>query len=90
MSLGGQVTGLLVETHDGRPTKIEGNPDHPYSLGAATAMQQASILGLYDPDRSAQGCCEGGKESSWPEFEACRQSALAGRRHRAAVPERDR
>ena len=38
MSLGGHVQGLLVETHDGRPTKIEGNPDHPTSLGAATAL----------------------------------------------------
>ncbi len=71
MTLGGQATGLLVETHDGRPTKIEGNPDHPVSLGAATAMQQASILGLYDPDRSAR-FLENGAETkkSWPEFQA--------------------
>ena len=54
MSIGGHVTGLLVETHDGRPTKIEGNPEHPHSLGAATAMQQALVLGVYDPDRSAK------------------------------------
>src|SRR6202049_4188430 len=51
-SLAGQVSGLLVETHDGRPTKIEGNPDHPSSQGAATALMQGSILNLYDPDRS--------------------------------------
>jgi len=71
MTLGGQATGLLIETHDGRPTKIEGNPDHPVSLGAATAMQQASILGLYDPDRSAR-FLENGAETkkSWPEFQA--------------------
>ena len=87
MSLGGQVTGLLVETHDGRPTKIEGNPDHPCSLGAATAMQQASILNLYDPDRSRK-VLEGGKESSWQKFEAYREVALAGRWIGAAVPER--
>jgi MoCo/4Fe-4S cofactor protein with predicted Tat translocation signal len=70
-SLGGQATGLLVETHDGRPTKIEGNPDHPSSLGKATAMQQASVLGLYDPDRSSR-FLESGKETkkSWPEFTA--------------------
>ena len=61
-ALGGQVTGLLVETHDGRPTKIEGNPDHPFSLGAATAFQQASLLSLYDPDRSGR-FLESGKES---------------------------
>src|SRR5580704_11684906 len=63
MSLGGQSTGLLIETHDGRPTKIEGNPDHPVSQGAATAMQQATILGLYEPDRSAR-LLQGANEST--------------------------
>jgi molybdopterin-containing oxidoreductase family iron-sulfur binding subunit len=69
MSIGGHVTGLLVETHDGRPTKIEGNPDHAHSLGAATAMQQALVLGMYDPDRSAK-VLKGGKESNWSALEA--------------------
>src|SRR6516165_9723475 len=52
MTLGGVAVGLLVESHLGRPTKIEGNPDHPASLGATDLFHQASILGLYDPDRS--------------------------------------
>jgi molybdopterin-containing oxidoreductase family iron-sulfur binding subunit len=69
MSLSGGVSGLLVEAHDGRPTKIEGNADHPGSLGAATAMQQAAILGLYDPDRSTM-VLEGGKPSDWNKFAA--------------------
>ncbi|MES1260842.1 MAG: TAT-variant-translocated molybdopterin oxidoreductase, partial [Acidobacteriota bacterium] len=42
---------VLVETHEFRPTKVEGNPEHPASLGSADVPTQASILGLYDPDR---------------------------------------
>lgn len=77
MSLGGETTGLLVETHDGRPTKIEGNPDHPNSLGAATALQQASVLGVYDPDRSGR-VLEKGAGSNWQKFEAYLKTLALG------------
>ena len=69
MPLGGVSTGLLVESNDGRPTKIEGNPKHPSSLGACSAYAQASVLGLYDPDRS-QAVYRDGKRSSWEDFQA--------------------
>ena len=52
MTTGGYARGLLVESHLNRPTKVEGNPDHPASLGATTIFEQASVLNLYDPDRS--------------------------------------
>jgi Fe-S-cluster-containing dehydrogenase component len=60
----GFARGILVETHEGRPTKIEGNPDDPESLGATDAITQASILSLYDPERSRAPLCAG-QPSSW-------------------------
>jgi molybdopterin-containing oxidoreductase family iron-sulfur binding subunit len=64
MTLDGYATGLLVESHGGRPTKVEGNPDHPASLGAAGVFEQASLLGLYDPQRARTVRDRGGR-SSW-------------------------
>jgi MoCo/4Fe-4S cofactor protein with predicted Tat translocation signal len=49
---GGYATGVLVESNDGRPTKIEGNPQHPASLGSTDAFTQGAVLNVYDPDRS--------------------------------------
>src|SRR6476660_3467045 len=59
--------GLIVESHEGRPTKIEGNPSHPSTLGASSSFVQASVLGLYDPDRS-QSVTFQGSPKSWSDF----------------------
>ncbi len=77
MSLGGVATGLLVESHEGRPTKIEGNPDHPGSLGATDLFAQASVLTLYDPDRS-QSVLQLGEIRPWSAFLTSVKSALSG------------
>jgi len=67
MPLNGRAYGLVVESFDGRPIKIEGNKNHPASRGAATSLAQASVLNLYDPDRSKE-VLEGGKTSTWEAF----------------------
>ena len=51
--LNGYAIPVLVRTVDGRPIKVEGNPDHPLSRGATDIFAQAAVLGLYDPDRSS-------------------------------------
>ncbi len=81
IALGGFGTGVLVESHDGRPTKIEGNPAHPASLGATDAVQQATLLGLYDPDRS-QVVTNGGQIRPWSALLAAVRAALEGQRER--------
>jgi molybdopterin-containing oxidoreductase family iron-sulfur binding subunit len=72
VSLGGYAQPVLGRTHVGRPTKLEGNPDHPASLGRCDAFTQAAILRLYDPDR-APAPRNNGQESSWQAFQQHQQ-----------------
>ncbi len=73
MPFGGDAVGILVESHEGRPTKIEGNPDHPSSLGATDTFAQAAILDLYDPDR-AKTPTYAGDIRTWARFQEEAQS----------------
>jgi MoCo/4Fe-4S cofactor protein with predicted Tat translocation signal len=79
MPLGGGATGLLVESHEGRPTKVEPNPQHPASLSGTDVFSQASVLSLYDPDRS-QTLTYLGEISTWSAFLGALGSSLAVQR----------
>lgn len=81
MTLGGIATGLLVKSNMGRPTKVEGNPDHPASLGATDTFTQASVLTLYDPDRS-QTVTNLGRVSTWDAFLASLLPLIEAQRSR--------
>ncbi|MEO0482063.1 MAG: TAT-variant-translocated molybdopterin oxidoreductase [Planctomycetota bacterium] len=101
---GGGAEGLVVETHTGRPTKVEGNPLHPISQGASSAWAQASVLGLYDPDRLKfpvfNNPARGRLDATWDDFrawqgehfakfDATRGSGLAFVVDRVSSPTRD-
>ncbi|HLS19813.1 MAG TPA: 4Fe-4S dicluster domain-containing protein [Paracoccaceae bacterium] len=60
--------GAVIESHEGRPTKVEGNPDHPASLGATDAVMQVACLGLFDPHRSRLPL-RGGEGAGWAEID---------------------
>ena len=80
----GYAYGVLAESQMGRPTKLEGNSQHPASLGATDAFTQASLLQLYDPDRS-QAVRNMGSITTWEAFlGAMDESLLAQRRKRGA------
>ncbi|KQP72924.1 molybdopterin oxidoreductase [Methylobacterium sp. Leaf113] len=63
----GFANGILVTTRNGRPLKVEGNPEHPWSRGGTDVLAQASVLGLYDPFRS-QAVQHLGRPSAWAAF----------------------
>ena len=74
MPFGADAIGLLVESHEGRPTHVAGNPDHPSSLGSTDVIAQASVLNLYDPDR-AQTVTNLGEIRTWSAFMEAAQAA---------------
>src|SRR5579863_9106082 len=76
MTLNGVANGVLAESHEGRPTKIEGNPEHPATLGACDLYSQASVLQLYDPDRM-QALSYQGEIRGWGDFLSSLREALA-------------
>jgi MoCo/4Fe-4S cofactor protein with predicted Tat translocation signal len=79
MTSGGVGMPLLAENHLGRPTKLEGNPDHPASLGATDVFGQAAVLSLYDPDRS-RTLRYRGETKTWASFTSALQAALSTQR----------
>lgn len=80
----GAALGLVVTAFDGRPIKVEGNPQHPASLGATHVWAQASVLGLYDPDRSRQPLHDG-KPVRWEDVRSTLEHLAASLRGRGGA-----
>jgi len=70
---------LIVKSNEGRPTKIEGNPDHPDSNGGTDHLAQASVLSLYDPDRAMRCARNGSGESRQARRTGSRRRLFLGR-----------
>ena len=83
-TIGGYGRGILVTSNDGHPTKIEGNPDHPASLGKTDALMQGSILNLYDPDRS-KNVMNLGEISTWDAFLSAARPAMRDQKAKGGV-----
>ncbi len=79
MPLGGFGMPLLAENHEGRPTKVEGNPEHPASLGGTDLFSQASVLSMYDPDRS-RTVVNVADVKTWNGFLGALETAMAAQR----------
>ena len=84
MPMGGYLTGIIAESKEGRPTKLEGNPDHTTSGGRSNIFNQAAILGLYDPDR-ARKVRNGTDDSTFEAFVAFCATHFADKTRNVAV-----
>ncbi len=79
LPLAGYGRGAIVTSYEGRPTKIEGNPLHPASLGSTDVFAEADIFNLYDPSRT-QAPAQAGEIRAWEDFFSAWQSAANGHR----------
>ena len=79
MTVGGIANGLLAKSYDGRPIKIEGNPQHPGSLGSTDVLSQAALLQMYDPDRSQEVTFRG-DPTTWQNFMTQIRATVEGNR----------
>ena len=77
VELGGVADGVVVTSYDGRPIKVEGNAQHPFGTGATSSFTQASILHLYDPDRS-HGVRRQDGPGNWDDFESFIRGKVVG------------